>query len=316
MSQQNMLAQDIQSSTGAMYDAACKRLLAYKQFLARIMQSCVVEFRNCTIDDIVNKYIEGEPHVAQIGVHPNTTNAKLITGMNTEDSSINEGMVTYDIIFYALAPKDGELIKLILNVESQMDASPGYPLTKRAIYYCGRMLSAQYGREFAQSEYHKLKKVYSIWICTDAPLYKQNTINIYSVKEECFIGNHVEPLRNYDLLTVVTIYTVNKIDGLSDSVVKLLSILLSRNLEAEKRINILVNDYHIEVNQKVKQEVEHMCNLSQGVREEGRVEERRKTILKMLRKKKALSEILDFTDASKEDVYILAKENGLDVVVA
>ena len=107
MEQKNSLAQDIQSSKDAQYDAVCKRLLSYKQFLARIMQRCVVEFKDCTIDDIVNKYIEGEPLVAKIGVHPNTSNANLITGMNNEDKSINEGLVTYDIIFYALAPKDG-----------------------------------------------------------------------------------------------------------------------------------------------------------------------------------------------------------------
>ena len=274
MEKQKALAQDIQSSTDAKYDASCKRLLAYKEFLARIMQSCVVEFRNCSIEDIVEKYIEGEPYVAQVGVHANTSNADLITGMNAEDSSINEGVVAYDIIFYALAPKDGSLIKLILNVEAQQDANPGYPLTKRALYYCGRMLSAQYGREFTNSEYGRLKKVYSIWICTDGPLYKQNTINIYSVKEDSFVGQHVEPVSNYDLLTVVMIYTVDDYMDLQDNVIKMLSVLLSRNLEAKERMSILEKNFHIAMTEKVKQEVDEMCNLSQGIREEGRLEGR------------------------------------------
>ena len=274
MEQQNSLAHDIKSSTDAKYDAVCKRLLAYKEFLARIMQRCVVEFKDCSIEDIINKYIEGEPHVAEIGVHPNTSNAKLITGMNSEDNSLNEGFVTYDIIFYALAPQDGSLIKLILNVEAQNDASPGYPLTKRALYYCGRMLSAQYGREFVNAEYEKLKKVYSIWICTDGPLYKQNTINIYSVKEDSFVGQHVEPVSNYDLLTVVMIYTVDDYMDLQDNVIKMLSVLLSRNLEAKERMSILEKNFHIAMTEKVKQEVNEMCNLSQGIREEGRLEGR------------------------------------------
>ena len=93
MEQQNSLAHDIKSSADAKYDAVCKRLLAYKEFLARIMQRCVVEFKDCSIDDIINKYIEGEPHVAEIGVHPNTSNVKLITGMNSEDKSLNETKV-------------------------------------------------------------------------------------------------------------------------------------------------------------------------------------------------------------------------------
>ena len=269
MEKQKALAQDIQSSTDAKYDASCKRLLAYKEFLARIMQSCVVEFRNCSIEDIVEKYIEGEPYVAQVGVHANTSNADLITGMNAEDSSINEGVVAYDIIFYALAPKDGSLIKLILNVEAQQDANPGYPLTKRALYYCGRMLSAQYGREFTNSEYGRLKKVYSIWICTDGPLYKQNTINIYSVKEDSFVGEHAEPVNNYDLLTVVMIYTAKDFMDLQDDVIKMLSVLLSRNLDAQERMNILEDSFGIAITEKVKQEVDEMCNLSKGIREEG-----------------------------------------------
>ena len=269
MEQQNSLAHDIKSSADAKYDAVCKRLLAYKEFLARIMQRCVVEFKDCSIDDIINKYIEGEPHVAEIGVHPNTSNVKLITGMNSEDKSLNEGWVTYDIIFYALAPQDGYLIKLILNVEAQNDTNPGYPLTKRALYYCGRMLSAQYGREFVNAEYEKLKKVYSIWICTDGPLYKQNTINIYSVKEDSFVGEHVEPVNNYDLLTVVMIYTAVDFMNLQDDVIKMLSVLLSRNLDAQERMNILEDSFGIAMTEKVKQEVDEMCNLSKGIREEG-----------------------------------------------
>lgn len=269
MEQQNSLAHDIKSSADAKYDAVCKRLLAYKEFLARIMQRCVVEFKDCSIDDIINKYIEGEPHVAEIGVHPNTSNVKLITGMNSEDKSLNEGWVTYDIIFYALAPQDGYLIKLILNVEAQNDTNPGYPLTKRALYYCGRMLSAQYGREFVNAEYEKLKKVYSIWICTDGPLYKQNTINIYSVKEDSFVGEHVEPVNNYDLLTVVMIYTAVDFMDLQDDVIKMLSVLLSRNLDAQERMNILEDSFGIAMTEKVKQEVDEMCNLSKGIREEG-----------------------------------------------
>ncbi|MDO5786979.1 MAG: hypothetical protein Q4P09_04640 [Phascolarctobacterium sp.] len=161
------------------------------------------------------------------------------------------------------------LIKLILNVEAQNDASPGYPLTKRALYYCGRMLSAQYGREFVNAEYEKLKKVYSIWICTDGPLYKQNTINIYSVKEDSFIGEHTEPVNNYDLLTVVMIYTAKDFMDLQDDVIKMLSVLLSRNLDAQERMNILEDSFGIAMTEEVKQEVDHMCNLSKGIREEG-----------------------------------------------
>ncbi len=84
--------------------------------------------------------------------------------MDTEDKSVREGTVTYDIRFRAIVPGSGEIIGLIVNVEAQNDFYPGYPLIKRGIYYCCRMISSQYGREFTDSHYERIKKVYSIFI--------------------------------------------------------------------------------------------------------------------------------------------------------
>ena len=62
MDVQNELANRIDSySNWARYDAACKRLLANKQVLARILKSCVPEFYDCDCKDIESKYIEGTP---------------------------------------------------------------------------------------------------------------------------------------------------------------------------------------------------------------------------------------------------------------
>ena len=103
-------------------------------------------------------------------------------------------------------------------------------------------------------------------------MYKQNTINVYSVKEDSLIGEHVEPVNNYDLLTVVMIYTAKDFMNLQDDVIKMLSVLLSRNLDAQERMNILEKDFNIAMTEEVKQEVDEMCNLSKGVREDGRAE--------------------------------------------
>ena len=99
-----------------------------------------------------------------------------------------------------------------------------------------------------------------------------NSINIYSVKEDSFIGEHAEPVSNYDLLTVVMIYTANDFMDLQNDVIKMLSVLLSRNLDAKERMSILEDSFDIAMTEKVKQEVDEMCNLSQGVGEDGRVE--------------------------------------------
>ena len=80
------------------------------------------------------------------------------------------------------------------------------------------------------------------------------------------------------------------------------------------------DSFDIAMTEKVKQEVDEMCNLSQGVRAEGEamgeLKERKKIILNMLNKKRLLSDILDITEASKDDVLTIAKEHGLEVVMA
>ena len=100
-------------------------------------------------------------------------NTPLIQGTGVEDTTITEGTVTFDIRFTAAVPSVREKIGLILNVEAQNQFHPGYPLIKRGIYYCCRMVSSQYGTVFTKSHYEKIKKVYSIWICTNPPEYRE-----------------------------------------------------------------------------------------------------------------------------------------------
>lgn len=115
----------------------------------------------------------------------------------------------YDVRFDAIAPATAndaaqqDVIRLIINVEAQTAFNPGYPLTKRAIYYCSRMISAQHGPIFKKSEYGKIRKVYSIWVCTKPSDEFQNTLTRYSIRPEQLIGNATEKSENYDLMSVV-----------------------------------------------------------------------------------------------------------------
>ena len=138
-----------------------------------------------------------------------------------------------------------------------------------------------------------------------------NSINIYSVKEDSLIGEHTEPVNNYDLLTVVMIYTAVDFMSLQDDVIKMLSVLLSRNLDAQERMNILETDFNIAMTEEVKQEVDEMCNLRKGVREDVHKE----TALEMLKGGEKLSKIIKYSTLAKDAVLALAKENGLEVVV-
>ena len=58
------------------YDAACKRVLSEKAILARIMKSCLEEYKDCDVNDIAEKYIEGQPPVSAVsGEHHHPVSA-------------------------------------------------------------------------------------------------------------------------------------------------------------------------------------------------------------------------------------------------
>lgn len=67
------------------------------------------------------------------------------------------------------------------------------------------MISAQHGPIFTKSEYGKIRKVYSIWICTQPSDGFENTLTRYSIKPEQLIGEAQEETENYDLMSVVMI---------------------------------------------------------------------------------------------------------------
>ena len=152
MKLETILAKNIRiADDKSKYDDACKRLLAEKIILAWIMKSCLEEYKEYDVNEIAEKYIERNPQISAVAVAPDETNAPMIRGLNTEDVSMTEGTVTYDIRFFANVPNADEKIQLIINVEAQNDFYPGYPIIKRGIYYCSRMISAQYGTEFTDS---------------------------------------------------------------------------------------------------------------------------------------------------------------------
>ena len=186
------------SDKEAQYDEKAKKLLGHKIILAYILVNTVEEFQGMNPKDVV-KYIEGEPYISTVPLDPGMTNTKEIKeesiketeipeqviGLNTENSEINEGMIRFDIIFY-VRMKDG-LTQIIVNIEAQKEEPGKYYILNRAIFYVGRILSSQKGRDFVKSEYNKMKRVYSIWICMNM---KENSLTqIYLAKKD-IIGSH------------------------------------------------------------------------------------------------------------------------------
>lgn len=294
----------------ASYDAACKRLLSEKIILAWIMKNCLEEYRDCDVDEIAGKYIEGTPQVGEVAVAPDeSSHASMIQGAGSQDTSLTEGTVTYDIRFLAIAPVSGELIRLIINIEAQNDFYPGYPLIKRGIYYCSRMISAQYGTEFTKSHYENIKKVYSIWICMNPPKNRENSITRYYIAEENLVGSVKERKADYDLMAAVMICLGREDDSGTD-LLKLLNVLLSTETGSKDKCQILEEDFHIQMTETLESEVSLMCNLSKGVEEKGIEKGRQEGIIAMVSALKDL-QIADSIILNKiQEKFHLAEETA------
>ena len=265
----------ISEEEGARCDELPKQILANKEMLAWLMKECLDEYKDCTIREIADSYIENEPEIATVLVNPDQTNrpksseSELISGMSTEDKLTSEGAITYDIRFFASAPGVEGTIKLIINVEAQNDYYPGYHLTRRGIYYCARMLSAQLGREFVNSEYDNLKKVYSIWICTQPPKKRQNTITQYEMAERLKYGHSTEERQHYDLLSVIIVNLTDLLEEAPPGILDLFSTTFSDEIGSEEKLKKMREEYDITLTRELRKEVSLMCNVSQGYMRHG-----------------------------------------------
>ena len=290
------------------YDAACKSLLSEKIILAWILKYCVKEFKDYKVTDIAEKYIDEDKITVGVeGVDLDMTNAPRISNASSEDSSVTEGMVRYDIRFEARIPRSRNRVGLIINVEAQNDDSPGYPLLKRAVYYCGRLISAQHMGKKAKETYKGLKKVYSIWVCINPSVERENTINSYQITEENLLGGLKEKEEFYDLLRIVMIGlsgTDENKNTIEDKhrLIGLLDTLLSSTLEKDVKKKVLEEDFDIPMTQKIEREVSIMSNLGEGLWKNAKQEQLIELIKKKLNKGKSLEQIADELEESVETI--------------
>ena len=254
----------------AQYDNSAKRLIAHKIILARILIKTVEKFKG--IDPLeVAALIEGIPYISTVPVEPGLTNAvhfqngKRIVGFNTENQELNEGLVRFDIVFY-VRMKDG-LSQIIINVEAQKDEPSDYKILNRAVFYVSRLISSQKEKDFENSSYDDIKCVYSIWICMNM---EENTMSHIHLTKEDMIGSY-EWKGNLDLLNIIMIGLAKELPEHDETyeLHRLLGALLSRELTVDEKLDIIGNEYDIPLEENFRKDMSTMCNLSQGVKEEG-----------------------------------------------
>ena len=301
----------------AQYDESAKRLLGQKSILAHILVKTVDEFKGMKPKEVV-PLIEGKPYISMVPIEPGLTNRKSedggqrIAGFNSENAEQNEGLIRFDIVFY-VRMKDG-ISQIIVNIESQKDEPSAYEILNRAVFYVSRLISSQKERDFENSNYNDIKRVYSIWVCMNM----KESIMTHSHLTKEVIGSY-EWKGNLDLINIVMIGLAKELPDHNEmyELHRLLGALLSQKLTADEKLDIIGMEYDIALEENLRKDVSIMCNLSQGIEERGiaigeeRGEERGKAIgeaniiINMYKKGFTVDQIAAITDKSIEEVQAI-----------
>ena len=177
------------------------------------------------------------------------------------------------------------------------------------------MISSQKGREFVNSNYNDIKRVYSIWVCMNM---SQNCMNYIHFTQESVVGTY-QWKGDIDLANIVLIGLAEDLPEKEEryELHRLLGALLSAKLNADEKFDIIGNEFDIPLESDIRKDVNDMCNLSQGIKEQAYAEGTEngiakgvaKTIIKMYRKGCGAEQISDLLDMEVEQVReIIEKE--------
>lgn len=255
------------------YDEHVRQILKDKGILAYILKYAVKEFKDYSIDD-AKAAIDGEPEVAIRSVRP-----EAVSTLENESKIPGEGKMYFDILFYAVT-NDGYRQKMYINIEAQKSFYSGYDLVTRGIVYPARLISQQMDVEYTADNYDGVKKVYSVWICMNAPEKKHSykkvadSIVEYSIKPTILYPHNATDdeiaTGRYDLMSTVFINlnSQNTINS-KNVLISMLSTLLSDKIKADEKKQKLEKEYGIKMSKELESEVSSMCNLSEAIEERG-----------------------------------------------
>ena len=268
------LAKDIEAENlDIRYDQSVNRVLANIPLLAPITKYTVTEMKNFSIP-MIEKCIDANSiQISQVFVEPGLTNRKIVND-ELENKIPGEGRVVFDIRFTITLP-DGSRSKIIINIEAQQKSNPGYSLLNRGIFYVARLISAQLSVEFTndgsdKEQYDNMKKVYSIWICMDCPEDKKDSIINYSFEPHVIYQgtDKLKPYENCDLMNITFIHLSGKPDKSHHQLISMLDTLLAK-MDADTKKKKLQEEHNLPMTIKLEKELNDMCNLSSGIREDG-----------------------------------------------
>ena len=158
---------------------------------------------------------------------------------------------------------------------------------------------------------------------------EKSAINRYQLKEQHLLHRYKEPCQNYDLMGIIFVYLGNS--KVKDQLINLLDLMFKSSKNASEKIATLHNDFGIDLTQEEEGDLEAMCNLGEGIyedglmkgkqegwekgRKEGRKEGRREgkleLALEMLKDGMALEKVAKYSKLSLSIIKELAKQNKL-----
>ena len=124
---------------------------------------------------------------------------------------------------------------------------------------------------------------------------------------------------NLDLLNIITLGLAKNLPEHDETyeLHRLLGALLSKELTIDEKLNIIGNEYDIPIEENFRKDVSVMCNLSQGIKEDGiaigEAREKAQIILNMYKNGFTAEQIASATDKDIEEVkaIIAGKEPAL-----
>ena len=174
------------------------------------------------------------------------------------------------------------------------------------------------GTEFTKSDYDKIHKVYSIWICINGEEKLHNTVTEYCLCEKNVLGYYRGNKENYDLIDIIIIGLGGLEKKDDETIIGFLDNILDRDLEPLMRRKILKEKFDIATDEDFMEVFDNMCNLSDGVyldgvekgiiqgKAEGLAQGRLELIKKFIQKGHSFESALDMFDITdKKEVEAL-----------
>ena len=171
------------------------------------------------------------------------------------------------------------------------------------------MISSQKERDFSNSNYNDIKRVYSIWVCMNMP---ENSLEHIHLVKDSIVNSH-EWKGKMDLVNIVMIGLAEELPEYEEKyeLHRLLGALLSQDLTVNEKLNIIGNEYAIPMEKDFREDVGIMCNLSQKIKETGIEMGKREMIMKMYNKGYTAAQIADVAEMDEKQIKEIIKNAEL-----